>query len=205
LLDLVERVLEDPHSRKRRGIDQGNPYSPTALNVVLHHHLDAPIQRNAEYPLLSRYADDLTIAADSVAECQKVLEKAGQLVKPLGLTLVNEQGSPVDLDRDGPVKVMGLELSKSNGKLVYGMGDRAWQNLEKQLLGAHQDGKPERMARRVLSGWIQANGLALENVTEQEKRISWLLGSLGFHEVSTKEVRGWIESAHRQWRDILGD
>ncbi len=61
------------------------------------------------------------------------------------------------------------------------------------------------MARRVLSGWIQANGLALENVTEQEKRISWLLGSLGFHEVSTKEVRGWTESAHRQWRDILGD
>jgi len=131
-----------------------------------------------------------------VAECQKVLEKAGQLVKPLGLTLVNE-GSPVDLDRDGPVKVMGLELSKSNGKLVYGMGDRAWQNLEKQLLGAHQDGKPERMARRVLSGWIQANGLALENVTEQEKRISWLLGSLGFREVSTKEVRNRLSPSPR--------
>jgi hypothetical protein len=199
LLDLVATVLVDPHSKRRRGIDQGNPYSPAALNVVLHHHLDAPIQQAAEQPLLLRYADDMTISAGSVSECQETLEKARNLLQPLGLTLV-DKGPPVDLSqKDSVVRVLGLELRLEQGKLTYGVPEDAWVHLGNQLMEAHLEDHPARVARQVCQGWLQGYAMALANVTEQHMvaRMQSTLEASGFREISNKDVQRWINSGPR--------
>jgi retron-type reverse transcriptase len=198
LLDLVATVLVDPHSKQQRGIDQGNPYSPTALNVVLHRHLDAPIHKDVKYPLQLRYADDVTIPASSVPECQNVLDRARQLLEPLGLELITKAGPPMDLSQEGSqVRILGYELSLCNGKPTYGIPATAWRDLDNQLTDAYSADHPGRMAEMMVRGWIQGYRLAFENVTSKRKkelihRLLSMLAVKGFREVAGKEVREWM-------------
>src|SRR5262249_52560645 len=68
-IELVEAVLRGHDEKRSRGIDQGGPYSPTALNVLLNHHLDAPMTEHAKSkPLWHRYADNLVYLCGSVTE-----------------------------------------------------------------------------------------------------------------------------------------
>ena len=72
LLQLVETILRGGEDRGRAvGIPQGNPLSPLALNVMLHHAHDLPLEADANFPPLFRYADNL--AATCARACPKAI------------------------------------------------------------------------------------------------------------------------------------
>jgi hypothetical protein len=48
LLDLIGVVLRGNDLNKPVGIDQGSPYSPTALNVRLHHTIEETVRLSSK-------------------------------------------------------------------------------------------------------------------------------------------------------------
>src|SRR5262249_11766988 len=84
---LVETVLRGRDEHKTRGIDQGGPFSPSALNVLFHYQLDVPITaRVGTKPCWFRYADNLVCLGQNVSEGGQVLDRVSQLLQPLGPT-----------------------------------------------------------------------------------------------------------------------
>src|SRR5437870_2573450 len=67
LLGLIEVVLRcGSNPNRKEGIEQGNPYSPTALNIYMHCVHDLGFDRDRIHPPWLRYADNL------VYPCQRV-------------------------------------------------------------------------------------------------------------------------------------
>jgi len=192
LIALITEVLQDPRKPDNVGIDQGNAFSPLALNVILNEHLDSHVQ-DATNPSLLRYADDLTISARDVTECLKMVQEVTQMLEPIGLHL--RAGQPTDLSQGEQVTVLGLELSLGEG-IQYGIGQPAWDNLQNRLMEAHGDRNPIEMARMVIQGWIQAHAMALENVKD---RLGGITAEMGFREISCKELDQWINLAREKW------
>jgi len=59
LLNLIEVVLRGgSHQDRKEGIEQGNAYSPTCLNVRLHHVHDLAFGQDRTNPSWLRYADN---------------------------------------------------------------------------------------------------------------------------------------------------
>ena len=58
-LDLVETVLRGHDANRQRGVDQGAPYSPLRLNVLLHSRHDVPLNELPGSLPWFRYADNL--------------------------------------------------------------------------------------------------------------------------------------------------
>ncbi len=94
---LVEQVLRGHDETRTRGIDQGGPYSPTALNVLLHYTLDVPLKAYVgNKPLLYRYADNLCGLCKSVSEGWRMLKKVTRLLQPLAMCLKEDaQGNRI--------------------------------------------------------------------------------------------------------------
>jgi RNA-directed DNA polymerase len=92
LLSLIKVVLQGSGGpRKERGIEQGCPYSPTALNVRLHHAHDLGAEQG-HYPSRFRYADNLVYLCRDVPEGNEVLARSQQLLELVGFTLKGEDG-----------------------------------------------------------------------------------------------------------------
>ena len=49
-MDLIEKVLRGADPDRKQGTDQGDPYSPFALLVLLHTSLDVPIAEGVSGP-----------------------------------------------------------------------------------------------------------------------------------------------------------
>ena len=50
LMGLIAAVTKGPEPNRLAGISQGNPFSPLAMNAVLHHAHDEPLLDNSEHP-----------------------------------------------------------------------------------------------------------------------------------------------------------
>jgi len=70
LLEIIEIILRGSDETKQVGIDQGNCYSPTALNVLLQYVHDCPLERSG-YTLWYRYADNLLYPVKSVSVTER--------------------------------------------------------------------------------------------------------------------------------------
>jgi retron-type reverse transcriptase len=111
LLNLVGIILRGHTGPERtKGIDQGNPLSPLALNVVLDHVLDRPSTADLAQPPVLRYVDNLVVAAKTVAEARQALERASELLMLHGFSLKGEH-EPVILSRQGArVDILGFQI-----------------------------------------------------------------------------------------------
>src|SRR5262249_2266874 len=124
LLSLIKVVLQGSDEKKTRGIDQGSPYSPTALNVRLHHALDLGVH-HGHHPLRYwRYADNLIWLCRSVPEGDQALDHLRRLLEPAGFILKGEDGV-TDL-RQGKAQLLGLSLSARNDQLHFDLGNDSW-------------------------------------------------------------------------------
>jgi hypothetical protein len=201
LLSLTEVVLrggDDP--QRQRGIGQGSPYSPTALNVRLHHALDVGAnQRHHPHRHYFRYADDLTFLRRSVSEGRQVLSYARRLLEQNGFTL--KAGADVhDLRAGQSPQHLGFILSKRNGGLHLQPGRDAWNKLEQALVKAHEAENPTETARLVVNGWVTSYGPAFEDwrVTTLN-RLLLTAARLGFREVTSPE--GLADRCELAWRN----
>jgi hypothetical protein len=209
LLALVEAVLRGCEGR-RVGIDQGSAYSPTALNVRLHHAHDLgfdpghlahdPGQQGHRPSRPYRYADNVVYACRDASEGLEALDRANRLLGQAGLSLKGKDGPPVDL-RQGQAQMLGFCLTAEGGRLVYALGQDAWAGLELALGEAHQAENPPATARKVVKGWVTAYGPAFESWRESDTaRLYRTAAGLGFRETcSPEELTDWREATWKNW------
>jgi RNA-directed DNA polymerase len=199
---LVERVLRGHDDTRTRGIDQGGPYSPTALNVLLHYTLDVPLVRHvgSEPRRYYRYADNVCHLGRSVSEGGQVLGKVTQLLQPLGLTLKAGAGV-VDLRAGGSAQLLGFTLRLGGGQIRYGVGPAAWDNLRQHLGQAHVTSDPPTAARLAVLGWVDALGPAFESGVLTA--VTSTAVAYGFREISLEEVRKRWRDSWQRWRRVL--
>jgi hypothetical protein len=201
LLSLIGVVLRGSVGQRRiRGIDQGNAYSPTALNVRLHHALDLGMAKG-HHPHWRRYADNLVGACRCVSEGFRFLENARQLLEMAGFALKNEDGGPQDLRKGAKIQLLGLTISRQDGVLIYTLGVNAWTKLAQNLERAHKTSDPALSARQVVDGWVEANGPTFENCRERTlRRILMTAAQHGFREVHTVQQLAYAcKLAFNRW------
>jgi Reverse transcriptase (RNA-dependent DNA polymerase) len=203
LLSLTQVVLSGGDEKRTRGIDQGSPYSPTALNVRLHHALDLGVQ--GHHPLRYwRYADNLIRLCRSVPEGHQVIDHLRRLLEPAGFILKDEDGV-INLQQGEQAQLLGFSLSAKGDQLQFGLGDDSWTKLKQNLMKAHSTPNPSQTARMVVQGWIEANGPAFANWrTRSLDRILQIASELGFREIGSRDdLADRCEKAWKNWRTFL--
>jgi hypothetical protein len=198
LTEVVLRSGDDP--TRQRSISQGVSYSPTALNVRLHHALDLGVNQGHHPLRYFRYADDLTFLRRSVSEGHQALSHVSRLLEKSGFAL--KAGADVhDLRTGQKAQLLGFLLSKRDGKLCLEPGKHAWTKLELALAKAHETVNPTETARLVVDGWITSNGPGFADwrVTTLN-RLLRMAARLGFREVTSPEgLADQLELAWRNW------
>lgn len=199
LLHLVMAVLSGMDAKQEVGIAQGNNYSPTALNAVLHYLLDLPLTANISSPLWFRYADNLCYLARSVFEGQQVLADIRQRLATQGMTLKGEDGV-YDL-RTNETQLLGFRIKYRDGKLICGLCSRTHDRLREDLRKAYDEIHPHLTACQVLKGWINSYGPAFENGTADSSVVLQIAAELGFRELASQEsIQQWMQEAGDLWR-----
>ena len=204
LLSLIEVVLRGGDGEKRnKGIDQGNAYSPTALNVRLHHAHDLGVNQG-QHPPWYRYADNLVYICQSVSEGQQVLMRARHLLEQADFTLKGVEGPPVDLRQERTAPVLGFQLSSQNGALRFDLGKEAWTKLEQGLLRVHETDNPAHIAPQVVRGWVASYGPAFESLRmDIHRHVLDTTARLGLREICSLEtLSGWCQDAWMNWNDL---
>jgi len=85
-VQLIETILRGNDGAARRfGVDQGDPLSPLALNLLLDQVLDRPLTAAHPGTPYWRYADNLVWASQYVSEGRDLLQQAHQLLDATGL------------------------------------------------------------------------------------------------------------------------
>jgi retron-type reverse transcriptase len=189
LLKHIEIVIRGGDEPGRKiGIAQGDPYSPTALNVILHYALDSPCVGTNATPLL-RYADNLVFACRSVQEGQQALNDTRKHLARAHLALKGKDGDPVDLRGGHTAELLGYTLRYKSGRLRLGLGEDAWRELEQVLKAAHHKSNPPEAAQYAVEGWIDAHKLALQDKASHHtaERIYRTAAQCGLRELTTVE------------------
>lgn len=204
LLALIESILRgmdgDAHTK---GIDQGDPYSPTALNVLLHVFLDTWYRKEATIPLMFRYADNLVVAGTSVSEARQDADQTQSLLSNIGMRLKDGDNHPVDLCQpNSRIKVLGLTLRLEGNCIRYGLDEECWNGLTRGLKEAHEATDPSRGAKSVIRGWIQSAAPVLESLQMEPfgERILDLAAEAGFREIPRETVQRQIQSSRDKWQ-----
>jgi hypothetical protein len=199
LLEVVLRGTED--GSPKTGIDQGNAYSPTALNVRLHFAHDRGFGPGPLHPPWLRYADNVVYACQSVSEGIQALNHARHLLARAGFSLKGEDGPPRDLRQGHRASLLGFVVSCREGQVAYALGKYAWDGLAQSLVRAHEAEDPSQAARTAVLGWVNAYGPALASLRSATPgRVLTTAASLGFREVTTsQELRERWEASYRRW------
>jgi retron-type reverse transcriptase len=198
-LALVEAVLRGHDRQRLRGIDQGNPYSPTALNVVLDGHHDKKITKVFSKQLLWwRYADNVAYLCQGMSEGGQALQEVGRLLGPLGMTLKGEDGVK-DLGRGDVARLLGFSLWWDGEILHPGVGPESFDQLCQRLGQAHVTPNPRRAALAVARGWVMAYAPAFED--GDVSRVLTATADCGFREgISRVLVGEWWRDARERWQ-----
>ncbi|MCA9031473.1 MAG: hypothetical protein KDA66_11730, partial [Planctomycetaceae bacterium] len=98
LLELIERIIRGNDSLGTgSGLPQGSPYSPTAMDLLLHHVLDLVMADRAGNTPSFRYVDNLAYLCSDVSESVRVLSLVDEVLETASLQLKRADGQPQDL------------------------------------------------------------------------------------------------------------
>lgn len=200
MLNLIDRLLRGhPQEAKEVGIDQGSAISPDILNIHLHHQLDAPYSRAASHPFALRYADNVVTVAANVNAGQDALSFMQDRLRQVGLETKGEE-QPVDL-REEATKLLGFTMRIMDGKMLYGIDEKALQKLSDGLEEAHKTPNPPAAATAVVLGSLNAYGPALArgNDTKICHQILDMARSKGFQEIPAELLRRTVQSSQSRW------
>ena len=206
LLTFINTVLRGKNPRRTIGIDQGNAYSPTALNVLMH---DAHDKHTAQSPnmrdlLWMRYVDNIVYATRSMTDGRQALQTATRLLNQVHLNLKGEDGDPRDIRKD-PVDLLGFTIKAQQDEIVYAPHRKAWEKLDQALMDCHESNNPTDTARNTIRGWLNAMGPTAENLTEADLiRIRDTAETNGYRRlISIESLRDAANQSHSQWRWLL--
>lgn len=187
--------------QRERGLAQGDPLSPLLMNLCLHFVLDLPLASRSTTPSYLHYADNVHLAARTMAEGQEALGLCSTLLSQHGMSLKGCDGPPVDLREHGTsATILGYQISAGTDRLSLSVSPAAWEELHEEIRDSHSSDDPPRHAWDVIRGWIAAWGLTFENAAVVTGRIHQLLGRSGIHEgPNAREIAAWIESSRDTW------
>jgi RNA-directed DNA polymerase len=201
LLRLIERVLRGADRPDRaRGIAQGDPLSPLALNLLLHTVHDVPLGGDVTEPPWFRYADDLAYLSRDVTGGRHALDSARILLAAADLVPKGADGEPADL-RTGTKKLLGFRISWGDHRLRLDLDDGAYTALAGKLAEAHQDANPPDAARKAAEGWVASHGPASAGSRGDMvlDRVVGIAGAAGFREMSRERLRAAMVSSVSRW------
>lgn len=208
LLQLIKVVLQGENLRKERGIEQGNAYSPTALNLRLTNALDQPWASGSARRPLHRWIDDMVIPCGSVTEGNELRDQLAETIAGAGFQLKNTS-KPVSLGEGETADVLGLSLSKTQsgrqGEVMFGITTRAWNKLTEKLLACHKSEDPPGTAKLVVRGWISIMGPALqrERIVAVTGRVGDEIRAAGFGTFEPGFLERWSIESCSKWEQFL--
>lgn len=169
-----------PQDLNKTGLPQGSPLSPVVSNIFGAQYIDPKLQ---QFGPMVRYADDICLVLDSVAEADEVVTEIDAYLMGYGLSINAKKVVIYDLDRGveyrGPERVesviqspvLGVIPRLAEGRLWFDLGDQA---LWKLIRNFHDELRrpPIKMSvgvedrwqhyferlHLILQGWLQAYG-----------------------------------------------
>jgi hypothetical protein len=205
LLTLLEMLIRGHEDWNHEiGLAQGCPLSPLVMNICLNFVLDTPVVGYSTNPSYWRYADNIVVAANTVAEGQETLLLAKRLLQRQGLQLKGADGPPIDLRVPGSsAKLLGFQTQRGAGHLNLTVAPETWEDLNSKLAEAYQYGNPTRKSWEAVHGWVDARGQAFESVENVTKRIRRMLADAGIQEgPSDVELGNWLRTSRDRWDSI---
>jgi retron-type reverse transcriptase len=199
VLSLVETVIRGHNTRRNKGINQGCPFSPAALNVLLTLAHDRPMSEIHLSPCWRRYADNCIYTCQDVLEGNRMYSTATALLNELEMSFKgsNEGRNIIDLNEGQTAELLGYIVSLKDHAVQFDLHDNIFQILEEKLLGAHETDDPPETARLIIMGSLEHFGPAFK--TDRSpcvlKRIQKTADRLGFRKVTT------IQEMRQKWND----
>ncbi|MDA1013839.1 MAG: reverse transcriptase domain-containing protein [Planctomycetota bacterium] len=204
LLWLIDTVIRghDGHDHLS-GLYQGSPYSPIAVEALLHHRLDARLEATHQgLPLLLRYVDNLNFLCRSESEGHQVLQVAEEHLDELDFTLKHEDLPPMDIRDNGfNQPILGFIPGWSNGQLTFSIPETAYGDLREAVQLALMAPMSSRTAHQTVNGWLESHGPALTRteVPEVVERVKEVTKRCGFTELRTRPMEDVARKARRRW------
>lgn len=204
LLWLVETLMRGHEGPGRHvGIDQGSPWSPTAVELLLHNLLDAPFARESSGDtLLFRYADNIIVLSsdsqsglESLALCKTILQRSS-------LTLKGQDPPPYDLRHPSHGHaVLGMIPCWDHNHLRFRIPEEAYIKLEQQLQVAGTVECSLQRATEIVNGFVGAYGPALTatEVPGVQERLGQVLFDTGHYEYPEDRLGDLMVGAHTRW------
>ena len=204
LLWLIEQVIRGHEGPDRMpGLHQGSPYSPVAMELLLHHCLDRRLEAAHQgFPLLLRYVDNLTFVCRSVHEGSEIIRTSGDILAEQGLRLKGKDGQPQDIrDPDFNKVLLGVIPRWQNGQLTFSIPESGFEDLRNGFVEAAIHPKPTQAAKAVAYGWTKAVGPTLVNKATQEvvDRVMKVARDCGFRELSARDLCDTAHRARKRW------
>lgn len=210
LIRLVETVIRGHDGPEHTiGLDQGSPYSPIAMELLLHNLLDARLEAEFQgFPLLLRYVDNLTFVCSSVYEGDRVLQVAEEILADQGFSLKRKERPPMDI-RDSMFnrKVLGLIPRWQNGQLTFSIPDSVYDDLKVRLSESLLSPTPAKTAKRTIEGRIRSLGPALVKrvIPAVVDRMISTARDCGFTELQRRDLMKTAHDARHQWLTFCAD
>jgi len=199
LLTLIETVLKGHDQQRTIGIDQGNPYSPTALNVLLQLNHDSPLHDNGT--LWFRYADNLVYLSRSVNEGHRILGSVREYLERVNMTLKGEPGTAINLTEGNRAELLGTIVRMEEDRLTYSPGSEAWTKLNTCLAKAWESTVPQEAALAGVCGWVDSFGMTFESSEDLIRRALMRASEFGFRELNPQDLdQRWHASCVR-WQE----
>jgi retron-type reverse transcriptase len=200
VMRLLETLLRGHEQNRKVGIDQGCPYSPDALNVLLHAVHDLPYHNSNETLVRHRYADNLAYLCRTVTEGRKALAKTRGRLQNAGLNLKGKGGGVFNLNAGEIAQLLGYSLRKESGQLRLGLPGNWKECLRENLTTIWTSPNPQTSAQ-VLQHWIRAYGPAFESDGASIPQMLTLAIELGIRELPEQTtVNAWWKDAWNRWR-----
>ncbi len=210
LLWLIETIIRGHDGPEHTiGLDQGSPYSPIAMELLLQTYLDTRLEAEFRgFPLLLRYVDNLTFICSSVHEGNRVLQAAEETLANLGFRLKCAERPPRDIrDSSFDRKVLGLIPRWQNGQLMFSIPESIYDDLQESFSIALEGPKPIRSAWKVAKGRIESLGPALVKrvMPTVVDRVISTARTCGFTELQRKDLSETARRARNRWLTLCAD
>ena len=197
IVKFVKTVLQGDEPRRAVGIGTGNPYSPLALNCVLHYSTDL-LFNDPSCAAYARYADNLTAGAKTVPEGEEIMNRIEESLKPVEMTLRIDP--PTDLTLDS-AQVFGLVVRRQDAELHYELAEASFVKLRNDLLKAHDGPDPQGTGRQILLGFAQAAGLA-DGLGVVASRLQDLAVDFAIGGLPQVDIRQALDRSQVRWMSV---
>lgn len=207
LLRLIEAIIRGHDGLAHTiGLEQGCPYSPTAMELRLHNAMDRRlVVVDPDHPLL-RYVDNLTHVCSSVPAGRQVLRQDAEILASHGFEIKGEDGDPIDVrDPQSNRKVLGLIPRWYRDHLRFRLPESAWENLRVALQRAQLHQQPVTTARMAVCGWLSALGPVYVDATTHSivSRILHEAAQQEFREIGNpRELLQVCMDARQRWLNL---